>query len=44
MWFALHAKRLRDAGRPIGLAIAIAILYALAIVLLMLLVDPMIGP
>jgi uncharacterized membrane protein YhaH (DUF805 family) len=43
-WFALHAKRLRDAGRPIALAFAIAVLYALAMVLLLLLVDPMIGP
>ena len=43
-WFALHAGRLRDAGRPIAVAFAIAVLYALAMVLLMLLVDPMIGP
>jgi len=43
-WYALHAKRLRDAGLPIGPALAITILYALAIVLLMLLVEPIIGP
>lgn len=43
-WFALHARRLRDAGRPVALALAIAVLYALAMVLLMLLVGPMIGP
>lgn len=43
-WFALHAKRLRDAGRSVGPALAIAVLYALAIVLLMLLIAPIIGP
>jgi uncharacterized membrane protein YhaH (DUF805 family) len=42
-WFALHAKRLRDAGQPVGLVIAIAILYALALILLMLLLEPIIG-
>ena len=42
-WLALHVKRLRDAGYPPGPAIAIAMLYALAIVQLVLLVDPMIG-
>jgi uncharacterized membrane protein YhaH (DUF805 family) len=36
-WFVLHARRLRDAGRPIGPAIAIAVLYVLAMVLLLLL-------
>src|SRR5262245_33068607 len=44
LWFVLHARRLRDAGRPIGAAITISVLYALAMVLLMLLVDPVIGP
>ena len=37
-WYALHVKRLRDAGRPTGPALAITILYALAIALLLLLV------
>jgi uncharacterized membrane protein YhaH (DUF805 family) len=36
MWYALHVRRLRDAGRPTGSAIALTILYALAIVLLLL--------
>jgi uncharacterized membrane protein YhaH (DUF805 family) len=35
-WFCLHAKRLRDAGRDAGAALAVAGLYALAIVLLLL--------
>jgi hypothetical protein len=42
-WYALHAGRLRDAGRPVGAARAIAVLYALAIVLLVLLVEPILG-
>jgi uncharacterized membrane protein YhaH (DUF805 family) len=43
-WYALHAKRLRDAAVPLGPALAIAILYALAIALLMLVVEPILGP
>jgi uncharacterized membrane protein YhaH (DUF805 family) len=42
-WFALHAKRLRDAGLPAGSALPVAILYALALVLLVLLIEPIIG-
>jgi hypothetical protein len=37
-WFCLNAKRLRDAGRDVGAAAAIALLYALAIVLFLLMV------
>lgn len=37
LWFVLHAKRLHDAGRSEGLAIAVALLYALSLVLLLLL-------
>jgi len=36
MWFALHAKRRRDAGAGIGAAAGIAILYVLSIALLLL--------
>src|SRR6185295_16449265 len=43
-WYVLHAKRLHDAARPVGLALAIAILYALAIALLVLVVEPILGP
>ena len=35
VWFTLHAKRLHDAGRPIGLAVGAAILYVLAVALLL---------
>jgi uncharacterized membrane protein YhaH (DUF805 family) len=34
VWFALHAKRLRDAGRPVGVAAGVALLYVLSLVLL----------
>jgi uncharacterized membrane protein YhaH (DUF805 family) len=37
-WFCLHAKRLRDAGRPIGPAAAIAALYGLSMILLLLVI------
>ncbi len=37
IWFALHAKRLRDAGRGVGLAVGIGLLYALSVVLLVIL-------
>ena len=36
IWFALHAKRLRDAGRGIDLPAAIALLYALSVALLVI--------
>ncbi len=36
MWFALHAKRRRDAGAGIGATAGIAILYAMSISLLLL--------
>lgn len=35
-WYALHARRLRDAGRTSGMALGIALIYALMIVLLIL--------
>ena len=36
IWYALHAKRLRDAGRPAGLAAGVGLLYVLSIVLLII--------
>ena len=36
IWFVLHAKRLRDAGRGAGLAAGVALLYVLSIVLLVI--------
>jgi uncharacterized membrane protein YhaH (DUF805 family) len=35
-WFAIHAKRLRDAGRAVGPAAGIAMLYLLSVVLLLM--------
>jgi hypothetical protein len=37
IWFALHARRLNDAGSSVGLAAGAAVLYALAVVLLLVL-------
>ncbi len=37
IWFVLHAKRLRDGGRPIGLAAGASVLYALSVALLLVL-------
>jgi uncharacterized membrane protein YhaH (DUF805 family) len=42
-WFCLHAKRLRDADCSVGPAAAIAVLYALAMVLLLLVVQLLAG-
>ncbi len=36
IWFAVHAKRLHDAGRSAGFAAGVAILYALSIALLVI--------
>ena len=37
LWFILHAKRLYDAARGYGLAVAVALLYLLSLVLLLIL-------
>ena len=42
-WFCLHAKRLRDADRPLSPAVAIAVLYALGMILLLLIIALLIG-
>jgi len=36
IWFTLHAKRLRDSGRSVGLAAGVSVLYALSIALLII--------
>jgi len=38
VWIVLHRRRLHDAGRPTGVAIGIAMIYALEVVLLTLLI------
>jgi uncharacterized membrane protein YhaH (DUF805 family) len=42
-WFALHAKRLRDADDNALFALAFAILYALAMLLLILFIEVVVG-
>jgi len=44
VWFALHAKRLRDGGERTGLAVGAGVLYALGIVLLLVLGAGFIDP
>ena len=39
LWIVLHRRRLRDAGRPSGIAIGIAMIYVLEVVLLALLIG-----
>ena len=43
-WFCLHVKRLRDADRDPGLAMAIAVLYGLGMILLLLVVALSVPP
>jgi len=43
IWYALHAKRLRDAGCPTGTALGIAVLYGISMVLLVLLAQLLSG-
>jgi uncharacterized membrane protein YhaH (DUF805 family) len=43
-WTALHIKRLRDAGRPIGGAIALAILFALGLILFLIVIAILVQP
>jgi uncharacterized membrane protein YhaH (DUF805 family) len=44
IWFAVHAKRLHEAGRSVGLAAGVAILYALSVLLLVILAAAFYGP
>ena len=43
-WTALHIKRLRDAGRPTGGAVALAILYTLGLILFLLVIAIVVQP
>ena len=44
VWFAIHAKRLRDAGRDIGSAVGIAIVNVLAITFLLMVISFLVSP
>jgi uncharacterized membrane protein YhaH (DUF805 family) len=43
IWYALHAKRLHDAGRAAGIAAGVAVLYALAVALLIIIAASFYG-
>src|SRR5689334_15624300 len=43
LWIVLHTRRLRDAGRPTGIVIGIAMIYVLEVVLLVILIWLMLG-
>jgi uncharacterized membrane protein YhaH (DUF805 family) len=43
IWFSLHAKRLRDADRSVGLAAAASALYLVAVLLLLFLLGTFFG-
>lgn len=43
IWYALHAKRLHDAGRGAGIAAGVAALYALAVALLIIIAASFYG-
>jgi len=43
IWYVLHAKRLRDAGKPVGLAVAVSILYVLSVALLIIMAGAFYG-
>ena len=44
LWIVLHRRRLRDAGRSSGIAMGIALLYALEVILLALLIWMLTAP
>ena len=44
IWFTLHAKRLRDSGRSVGLAAGVSVLYALSIALLIIIAASFYNP
>ena len=44
VWFAIHAKRMRDAGRGIGLAIGIAVVNVLSIIFLLMVISFLVSP
>jgi uncharacterized membrane protein YhaH (DUF805 family) len=43
IWYTLHAKRLRDAGKPVGLAVAASLLYVLSVALLIMIAGAFYG-
>jgi uncharacterized membrane protein YhaH (DUF805 family) len=44
VWFAIHAKRLRDCGHGIGSAVGIAIVNVLSIIFLLMVISFLVSP
>jgi len=44
IWYALHARRLHDAGRTAGLAVGVSLLYALSVALTVIVAAAFYGP
>lgn len=44
VWYAIHARRLRDAGRAIGAAVGIAIVNVLSMIFLLLVISFLVSP
>ncbi len=44
IWYAAHAKRLRDGGQTAGLAAGVSVLYALSVALLVIVAASFYGP
>ena len=43
IWYVLHARRLRDAGKTVGIAVAISFLYLLSVALLVMVAGAFYG-
>ena len=43
IWYALHARRLRDAGKSAGIAVAVSFLYLLSVALLVIVAGALYG-
>jgi uncharacterized membrane protein YhaH (DUF805 family) len=43
IWYVLHAQRLRDAGKSVGLAVAVSLLYVLSVALLVIVAGAFYG-
>jgi len=43
IWFVLHAKRLHDAGRSVGIVTAVSILYTLSVALMIIIAASFYG-
>jgi hypothetical protein len=43
-WIVLHRRRLAEAGRPTGIVVGVALVYALEVVLVIIVVWLMLGP